>query len=259
MSSYPTTYPCHEMPNPYPPSSSLASEPQQPVGFIHTGQGAQLSFVASPAVFPSSQLGQGNVQLTNPRASTAATNPKGAIKILGGIQIVIGIMLPGFGIILALLSYTLDHAWGFYSISFVAGYPFWGGLCFIISGALSISAFEEFSPCLLKGSLGMNIVSCIFSITGATLLLVDVGIKAHDWQVYWALVSGKGISAMLALFSLLEFCIACATAHFATKAISSPKTSVLVVPNVYVTNPMMQESTPAPPRSDSQPPYASGY
>ncbi|EHB02048.1 Membrane-spanning 4-domains subfamily A member 12 [Heterocephalus glaber] len=240
MSSYPTTYPCHEMPNPYPPSSSLASEPQQPVGFIHTGQGAQLSFVASPAVFPSSQLGQGNVQLTNPRASTAATNPKGAIKILGGIQIVIGIMLPGFGIILALLSYTLDHAWGFYSISFVAGYPFWGGLC-------------------LKGSLGMNIVSCIFSITGATLLLVDVGIKAHDWQVYWALVSGKGISAMLALFSLLEFCIACATAHFATKAISSPKTSVLVVPNMYVTNPMMQESTPAPPRSDSQPPYASGY
>ncbi|XP_023562815.1 membrane-spanning 4-domains subfamily A member 12 isoform X2 [Octodon degus] len=239
MSSNPPTYQGHETPNPYPPISALAPESPQPVGFINPRQVAPV-FVTPPGVFPSSHLGPGNVQVTNPTPGTAAVPYQEAMKILGGIQIMIGLMHPGFGIILALLSYSLTEAWGFGSISFIAGYPFWGGLC-------------------LKGSLGTNILSCIFSIIGVVLLIVDLFINAHHQQVYWALVGGKGISAMLLLFSILEFGIACATAHFCTQAINNPSRSVLIIPNVHATNPMMHESASAPPTSDSQPPYAPRY
>ncbi|XP_013361865.1 PREDICTED: membrane-spanning 4-domains subfamily A member 12-like [Chinchilla lanigera] len=222
------------------------------------------------------------------RNEQASTDPKEDLRILilGGIQIMIGVMHPGFGVIGALLSYSLSRAWGFGSISFVSGYPFWGGLCFIVSGAITISALQEHSSSLLKGSLGMNIFSCMFSIIGVILLLVDLCTAVHHRKNYWTSVAGKGISAMLLLFSVLEFCIACATAHVVTQVIRNPSRvswalrkirertlnkyrgasllhpyarSALVIPNVYAANPVMLEFAPGPPRSDSQLPYAPRY
>ncbi|KAM4848030.1 LOW QUALITY PROTEIN: membrane-spanning 4-domains subfamily A member 12 [Urocitellus parryii] len=166
-----------------------------------------------------------------------------------GIQIVIGSMHIGFGIILGLLSYSTTQYWGFGSFTFISGYPFWGGICFIISGSLSITTFKEFSPCLIKSSLGMNIVSSIFSLIGAILLLLDLCINGLVSQAYWAVISGKGISAMLMIFSLLEFCITCATAHFAKQMVTNTSGSVLVIPAVYANN-LTQESSSAPPRND---------
>lgn len=45
------------------------------------------------------------------------------------IQILIGIIHIGFGIILGLLSYSETNQLGYASITFVSFYPFWGGLC----------------------------------------------------------------------------------------------------------------------------------
>lgn len=52
-----------------------------------------------------------------------------ACFLFQGIQIVIGSMHIGFGIILGLLSYTTEQLWGFASLTFLSGYPFWGGIC----------------------------------------------------------------------------------------------------------------------------------
>ncbi|XP_045433595.1 membrane-spanning 4-domains subfamily A member 8-like isoform X2 [Pipistrellus kuhlii] len=115
-------------------------------------------------------------------------------KVLGAIQILIGLIHIGLGIILGtLLPGT------FVSVSFYGGYPFWGGILFIISGSLSVASEE------LPRS------SC--------------------------LVSGIAISAMLFIFSLLEFCIACTSAHFGCKLVrDSYNNDAVVFQTVYVTN-----------------------
>ncbi|ELV10018.1 Dynein light chain roadblock-type 1 [Tupaia chinensis] len=119
------------------------------------------------------------------------------------IQIIIGCMHLGFGIILGLMNVIYLGVAGFGSTAFVGGYPFWGGIS-------------------IKGSLGMNIVSAIFTAVGLILLLLDMSLNGSYGQDYWALIAGKGISAMLMIFSLLEISIACATAHFARKIIANP-------------------------------------
>nr|XP_044994982.1 membrane-spanning 4-domains subfamily A member 12 [Jaculus jaculus] len=255
------TYPgVHEtIPNPYPPTGSMLPEPQPPLGFINQGNHAQVgqvTFITSPAIFDSSQPCQGNIQMANPATGTAAVNFKEEAKTLGAIQIIIGLLHIGFGAVLGSVSINHYSYWGFTSIAFIGGYPFWGGVCFIISGSLSIAASKDLSSCLIKGSLGMNIVSSIFALTGVILLLVDLSINDQIHQNIWAWRSKKGISAMLMIFSFLEFSINCTVAHFANQTIMHTNRSVLVVPQVCITNPVAQELPPAPPMYDGLPAYA---
>uniref|UniRef100_A0A8C9AIC7 Membrane spanning 4-domains A12 n=1 Tax=Prolemur simus TaxID=1328070 RepID=A0A8C9AIC7_PROSS len=268
MSSNPTSNPgaYKAISNPYAASSYVnpSSQQPQPVGSINQGnqaQGGQPPLITSPGTFAGSQLGLGNIQMTTPSMGTVATNFTKEAKTLGAIQIVIGLMHIGFGIILGLLSYS-DGQLGFASTTFIGGYPFWGGLSFIISGSLSVSATKDFSLCLIKGSLGMNITSCIFALLGVITLLVDLSINGIlSEQSYWAVLSGVGISAMLLIFSLLEFGIACATAQFAQQIISSTSRAILVVPapTVYANNPLPPESSSTPPRYNGSPAYVPRY
>uniref|UniRef100_A0A2K6APP6 Membrane spanning 4-domains A12 n=1 Tax=Macaca nemestrina TaxID=9545 RepID=A0A2K6APP6_MACNE len=211
-------------PNPYyPPSSFTAPGSQQPPGSINLenqaqgAQSAQPYFITSPGTSAVSQPGQGNTQMINPSVGRAVINFKEEAKVLGVIQIMVGLMHLGFGIILCLIVVPYGRVLGFAS-AVISGYPFWGGLSFIISGSLSVSASKELSSCLVKGSLGMNIVSSIFAFIGVILLVVDTCISGVFPPNYWALLSGQGISAMLMIFSLLEVCTACVTAYFANQA-----------------------------------------
>ncbi|XP_011887371.1 PREDICTED: membrane-spanning 4-domains subfamily A member 12 isoform X4 [Cercocebus atys] len=118
---------------------------------------------------------------------------------------------------------------------------------FIISGSLSVSASKELSPCLVKGSLGMNIVSSIFAFIGVILLVVDMCIHGPYQRVY----SRQGISAMLMIFSLLEVCTACVTAYFANQADTTTNMPVLVIPNMYENNPVTPASSSVPPKCNN--------
>ncbi|XP_055210206.1 membrane-spanning 4-domains subfamily A member 12 [Gorilla gorilla gorilla] len=259
MSSKPTSHAevNETIPNPYPPSSFMAPGFQQPLGSINlenqaqSAQRAQPYCITSPGIFASSQPGQGNIQMINPSVGTAVMNFKEEAKALGVIQIMVGLMHIGFGIVLCLISFSFREVLGFASTAVIGGYPFWGGLSFIISGSLSVSASKELSRCLVKGSLGMNIVSSILAFIGVILLLVDMCINGVAGQDYRAVLSGKGISAMLMIFSLLEFFIACATAHFANQANTTTNMSVLVIPNMHVSNPVTPASSSAPPRCNN--------
>nr|XP_020831807.1 LOW QUALITY PROTEIN: membrane-spanning 4-domains subfamily A member 8-like [Phascolarctos cinereus] len=146
-------------------------------------------------------------------------------KVLRAIQIVIGLMHIGFGGVLLTTMF-----WGYTSISFVGGYPFWGGISFIVSGSLSVSAQKApGTHCKISGSLGMRTVSAIFSAVGIILFITDL-------SIYWGnslyrdphttMSTGKGISAMLLLFSILEFAITCTSSHSGCQMVCSQTNQV---------------------------------
>ncbi|XP_074192544.1 membrane-spanning 4-domains subfamily A member 8 isoform X1 [Rhinolophus sinicus] len=107
-------------------------------------------------------------------------------KTLGAIQILIGLIHIGLGSVMG----TLLHGYYYVAVSFYGGFPFWGGIWFIISGCLSVSAENQpRSTCLLNGSLGLNIVSAICSVVGIVLFITDMSITNQsvypNYYPYW--------------------------------------------------------------------------
>ncbi|XP_040603253.1 membrane-spanning 4-domains subfamily A member 12 isoform X1 [Mesocricetus auratus] len=265
MSSWTTTYPGMHVtiPNPCPPTHSKALHHQQPLDFLNVGsqvQTEQHSFITSPGIFTTNQLGLENVPMAHSGPGTTATktNFKDATIALGAVHIIIGLVHIGFGVVLGLLSTHYYMSWAFYSIAFIGGYPFWGGVSFIASGSLSISAFKKFTPCLVKSTLIMNIISAIFAFAGVILLVADLNINGYHYQNYWMVLSGRGIAGALAILSVLEFGVACAMTHFANQTMlhGQGNRTVPTAPTMYVANPLMQESFPDPPIYDNIPAYA---
>ncbi|XP_047630077.1 membrane-spanning 4-domains subfamily A member 8-like [Phacochoerus africanus] len=172
-------------------------------------------------------------------------------KALGAIQILIGLFHWGLGSIMGTVFVR-----GYLAISFYGGFPFWAGIWFIVSGSLSVTAEKQpRSSCLLNSSLGFNILSAIFSLVGICLFTAELVITPsflrtdHHFSPLWNVVTGIVISSVLLIFSLLEFCIACASAHFGCQLVCyQPKTVGMVVPNIYVANPV------ANPEPENMPP-----
>ncbi|XP_067397576.1 membrane-spanning 4-domains subfamily A member 15-like isoform X2 [Emydura macquarii macquarii] len=153
---------------------------------------------------------------------------KGQPKTLGAIQILTGLMHFGFGIVL--IFFIGRH---YASPSVISGYPFWGGLSFIISGSLSVAAENRRNSCLVRGSLGMNITSAIFSAIGIILFLTELIINQSHYinEKYGWLGAANGTVAMLFFITILEFCITVSTSHFACQAIwYTPNTAMLFTP-----------------------------
>lgn len=77
-SSQTTTYPGMHVtiPNPYPPTSSMAHHPQQPLGILNVGnqvQTGQLPFITSPGIFTTNRFGPENVPTVHPAPVTTTT------------------------------------------------------------------------------------------------------------------------------------------------------------------------------------------
>ncbi|KYO41702.1 membrane-spanning 4-domains subfamily A member 12 isoform B [Alligator mississippiensis] len=169
---------------------------------------------------------------------TVETVPKGKNRVMGTIQIMTGFMHIGFGIVLT----TLTNV---YSSLFVVGeIPFLGGVSFIISGCLSIGAEKSPTECAVKGSQTMNVISAIFALLGITSFIIDLnlnGLYRSEFDYYnYLVMAGNGISIVLLIFTILEFCIAVATAHFwcrATRANSNE--AMLIVPNAVRADPLV--------------------
>ncbi|XP_040415323.1 membrane-spanning 4-domains subfamily A member 12-like isoform X3 [Cygnus olor] len=157
---------------------------------------------------------------------TAETLPKGKNRVMGTIQIMTGFMHIGFGIVLT----TLTNV---YTSVFVIGeIPFLGGVS-------------------VKGSQTMNVISAIFALLGIVAFIVDLNLNGlyrsgFDYYSYLVLLSlgsadgafptlelaGNGISIVLLIFTILEFCIAVATANFWCRATRlSSNEAMLIVPS----------------------------
>ncbi|XP_045711129.1 membrane-spanning 4-domains subfamily A member 8-like isoform X7 [Phyllostomus hastatus] len=157
-------------------------------------------------------------------------------KTLGALQILIGLIHFGLGSILG----TTQHV-RYEPVSFIIGCAFWGGISFIISGSLSVASEEQpNSPCVLKGGLGMNILSGIFSMAGICTYIVDLAVNARYSNSDRSLTSGFATSGVLLIFSLLELFIASTCAHFGCQLVSY---GTVVYQTIYVSN---QVSNPEP-------------
>ncbi|XP_070787802.1 membrane-spanning 4-domains subfamily A member 8-like [Pituophis catenifer annectens] len=176
-------------------------------------------------------------------------------KVLGAIQIMIGLIHIGFGAI----SFCLLSA-KYIAFSGFVGYPFWGGIVFISSGSLCVSATNRPNRALVKSSVGLNITSAVMALTGIILYLCELIFNRAVMRNYRrydndSLLSvGYGLSSVLLLFSLLEFCIAVSLAHFGCQATCcrDDQPTVLLVPYQVIGG---EEVTDEPNHPPSPPTY----
>ncbi|XP_015269295.1 PREDICTED: membrane-spanning 4-domains subfamily A member 12-like [Gekko japonicus] len=183
---------------------------------------------------------------------TVETIPKGKNRVLGTIQIMTGFIHISFGIILSTLTSV-------YASFFVSGeIPFLGGASYIVSGCLSIGAEKSPTECAVKGSQAMNIISAIFALLGILTFIVDLSINgpfySEDSHHYSLVMTGNRIAIVLLTFTILEFCIASATAYFWCRATRSDSNeAILIEPNTIRTDaeiPCIESSANYPPNSN---------
>ncbi|KAH0621095.1 hypothetical protein JD844_022122 [Phrynosoma platyrhinos] len=174
---------------------------------------------------------------------------KAETKTLAAIQIIIGLIHIGFGAVSAVISSP------YINVSVLGGYPFWGGLCFIASGSISVSAEKNLNTCLMKFSVGMNIASAILASIGIILFIVQMTINPHRYYTYESYTLnavGTGLCVMLFLFTLLEICITISAARFrCQETCFSYDMTMAFIPYTIIGNGVLPtENNPAPPAYD---------
>ncbi|XP_048217380.1 membrane-spanning 4-domains subfamily A member 8-like [Perognathus longimembris pacificus] len=228
----------------------------------HNGYPVMSGVMSQVPLYPNSQP-QVHFVPENPPGLMSAVNVLPAQKILkegkvlGVMQILIGLVHMGLGAIMATVLLGNYEA-----VSFYGGFPFWGGIWFIISGSISMAAeTQRNSSCLLSSSVGLNIFSAIFSAIGITLLITDLGLTStySDFSYYpphwsWDVSAGVAISSVLLIFCVLELCVACVASHFGCRVVCCRYSHVdAILPNMYPANPV---AIPQPP--NTTPSYSHG-
>ncbi|KAH0621088.1 hypothetical protein JD844_022115 [Phrynosoma platyrhinos] len=147
-------------------------------------------------------------------------------KTLGALQIMIGLLCFGLGIVAGIF------AFGHY-IS-VAFYPVYSGLVFIASGSVSVSAEKHWNTRLINTSVGMNILSAVLASSGIVVYICELAINLNISKLYGVTLPHSihfVFSGLLLLFSSLEFCITVIVAHFGCRAnCCTDDTAIVYVP-----------------------------
>ncbi|XP_026577136.1 membrane-spanning 4-domains subfamily A member 15-like [Pseudonaja textilis] len=179
-----------------------------------------------------------------PQGSPLERFLKAEPKVLGAVQIMIGLVHIGFG--------AVSH-WLFiyyFTLSGIGGYPFWGGIFFISSGSLCVAAANSPNPGLVKSSVGMNITSAIMAFIGIILYMCQLIITAPLYNTDTIRNTSYGFSSVLLVFSMLEFCIAVSLAHFGCQATCCrdyQPTNLFVPYQVFRDEAVTTERNPVPP------------
>ncbi|XP_030638982.1 membrane-spanning 4-domains subfamily A member 4A-like [Chanos chanos] len=179
----------------------------------------QNGFMVVTHVYPQQQTATTPVTGVSSRVPTLlAKFLRGEPKALGTVQILIGVMMLLFGIVLAV------HG---ASISTYSGVAIWGCLIHISSGSLGVAAENNLNKCLVKGSLVMNIFSTItagisvifFSLDMVYQHFYDYCYEYDCYQLGSQLSSTlNGVSGVLLVLSILQFFISISVSAFACKA-----------------------------------------
>ncbi|XP_071029380.1 membrane-spanning 4-domains subfamily A member 4A-like isoform X1 [Oncorhynchus clarkii lewisi] len=191
-------------------------------------------------------------------------------KTLGTIQIMIGLIMLLTGIVMT-AGPQVDNIGG------ISGIFVWGSIIYVVAGSLTVAADNKLNKCLVKGSLGMNVVATVTAVTGTILHSLDsAGIifyryycdyprypsydtpsyinypRSYVCQQYW--VRSQGISGVLAVFSMLEFIVSICVSSFACRAVcqccrSTPEQVFIIGNQIPVPHGSMTPSnTPYPPQ-----------
>uniref|UniRef100_A0A2K5TMU8 Membrane spanning 4-domains A15 n=1 Tax=Macaca fascicularis TaxID=9541 RepID=A0A2K5TMU8_MACFA len=124
-------------------------------------------------------------------------------------------------------------------------------LGFIISGSLSVAAEKNHASCLVRSSLGANILSAMAAFAGTAILLMDFGVT--NWDV------DRGYLAVLAIFTILEFFVAVIATHFGCQATCAQVNApVIFLPNAFSADFNIPSPAASPPPAYDNVAYAQG-
>ncbi|XP_077065573.1 membrane-spanning 4-domains subfamily A member 8-like [Siphateles boraxobius] len=148
---------------------------------------------------------------------------KGQPKALGTVQIMIGLLILLLGIVLVIAFREPRSLFAF------SGFPFWGSLFYIIAGSLCIAAENALhgkgssSSCLVKGALGMNILSALTAGISLIFHSLDLTIPycyehQPSYECRFSETLFNGIIGVSLVFTVLEFIISICLSAFACKA-----------------------------------------
>ncbi|KAI4875857.1 hypothetical protein NFI96_034108 [Prochilodus magdalenae] len=81
------------------------------------------------------------------------------------------------GVITFVLGIAMTVTWPTFSI--YSEITYWGSIIYIIAGSLTVAGGTNLNSCLIKGSLGMNVVSTVVSGTEIILMATDIMVLSH--------------------------------------------------------------------------------
>ncbi|KAI2664626.1 Membrane-spanning 4-domains subfamily A member 4A [Labeo rohita] len=147
------------------------------------------------------------------------------------VQIMTGVIVFILGIVLT----VVYDRW--YNISVISGITYWGSIIYICTGSLSVAAQNKLHPCVVKASLGMNVISAItagisilfMSIETATTALRFPGSCYYNGYECIHSQAHLGITGVLLVFSILQFIVSIFISGFACKATCNTDSTVVNV------------------------------
>ncbi|XP_036427238.1 membrane-spanning 4-domains subfamily A member 4A-like [Colossoma macropomum] len=177
---------------------------------------------------------------------------KGKPKLLGSVQITIGLLTLLLGILmnLSMPGFTV-----------FGGIAFLGAFMYIITGSLAVSASKNLHRCVVTGALVMNVIS---TITAAITITLFSPVFVSD---NGCSMSPDFVIILLVICSIIQFIISICVSAFACKATCStgPSVNIIVAPNqagcpVYTSeqHPLYEVNSAAiySPLMESPPPYS---
>ncbi|KAM9483437.1 membrane-spanning 4-domains subfamily A member 8-like [Clarias gariepinus] len=192
-----------------------------PIPLTNVGSGYTIVTQVVPTSTASATSGQNSSQVQSPLQKFL----KGEPKALGTVQIMIGVITILFGIVLAVNPI---------SISVSTGVVFWGSLFHISAGSLAVSGSNKLNACVVKATLGVNILSTV--ATGIAIILFSLDLAFMPlFSSHFAESRTSGITGVLLVFSLLQFAVSIAISAFTCKATCNDKPTLNII-NV-VSNP----------------------
>ncbi|XP_038671083.1 membrane-spanning 4-domains subfamily A member 4A-like [Scyliorhinus canicula] len=177
---------------------------------------------------------------------------KGKLKALGITQIVTGQIAIIIGIVQIRMVQSEYYTNNF---SVVIGTPWWTGAFFIIAGALAVAVEKEPTHSMIRGCLGMNIISAISCLPAIVAYTINISIPYRCYYVnYTSYCMGLiACVATLLLLTLLNAAISIAVSSFNCKAMNCCSEKPVAVIVVY--NSTSEQLVPQHQFHDNPPPY----
>nr|XP_012612475.1 membrane-spanning 4-domains subfamily A member 14 [Microcebus murinus] len=145
---------------------------------------------------------------------------RGEPKVLGALQIMLGLIIIGFGMIFVFNFLVFSQE---FPLVFLTGYPFWGALIYILTGYLT-GIDEKSTKIMGQGVTGMNVISSLVAVAGITLTIITYRYQYNYCQrpsLEGICVFGTtlflGILSVLLIISIAELSISVTIATFRNK------------------------------------------